>query len=872
MKNNTVFSMGVIPIALSLGLSASFSQKIYSQEKTSEKDNKIQIIGSHIKRSDAEGPSPVTIFDRQDIEQAGYNNLYQFLERIPTVGAGTFSTEGNSQDSTANGGAGVSLRGFGSDATLILINGRRVTISSFAESVVNNFVDINSIPMSAIEQIQILKDGASAIYGSDAVAGVINIVLRKDFISSEVSIGYGNTTDTDADERTVSGVFGFGDSMSNGTLIIDHFSNTALMNRDRGRLGTANQSPFGGEDFRSTRGFPGRYVVNGVTTIDPDCPDDRTSGASCVFDYGPFGFLIPAAERTGVMFLFDRELANGLEIFSEVSVQHNTSQAGGAATPLDGDAGLTVPASHPNNPFGEDIAIDRHRTVDAGPRRWSIESDNMRFVAGVRGFIGAWDWELSAQKGRSRSLQTGNRNQGWVRTDLLQQEIDAGRYNPFGGTYNPQSVIDAITTSLTRKGESHLTAFEGKFSGELFQMQHGNAAIATGFEYRDEDVSDVPDDQFQRGLIFGTESVSAKGSRDHWATYAELSLPLLEALEMQLALRYDDYSDFGSSTNPKVGIRWNPQDTLALRASWGTGFRAPSLAQVGLGPSQESRFFEDTYCNPAISPSTASFCTTPVGGSTDYTIIFSGNPQLEAEESESWNIGAIWDVNADLNISIDIWNITQDNKIDEGDVGAVYQQYCDPTPGEFNPQFCTRNPITNELSSVNNSYFNLTSQEAAGTDISVNYSMQLNGTGKLNFNLDYMFLSKFEKDNREWTGEYEYPEHRWTGRAEWLFDRWTASASINYIGEFEDTPDIDFDGSLDFDENRSRTVDAMTTVDVQVQYDTDYSATYSVGVSNLFDEDPPFAIGDGNNDLFGYVSGVHNPRGQFIYGKLTFRF
>ncbi|WP_144394778.1 TonB-dependent receptor [Pleionea sediminis] len=871
MNKTFLFSFKKIPILLSLSLVAS-SPFLANAAEEEEKENKIQIIGSHIKRSDAEGPSPVTIFDREDLDRSGYNNVHQFLERLPSIGSGTFSTEGNSQDSTANGGAGVSLRGFGSDATLVLINGRRVTISSFAESVVNNFVDINSIPMSAVEQIQILKDGASAIYGSDAVAGVINVVLRRDFVSSEVSLGYGNTTDTDADERTVSGVFGFGDSVSNATLIIDHFSNTALMNIDRGSLGTANQEPFGGMDFRSSRGFPGRYIVNGVTTIDPDCPADRAFGATCVFDYGPYSFLVPAAERTGMMFIFDRELASGVEIFGEVSFQHNTSEAGGAPTPLDGDAGLTVPSTHPNNPFGVDIAIDRHRTVDAGPRRWDIETDNMRFVAGVRGFIGVWDWELSAQKGRSRSLQTGTKSQGWVRTDLLQQEIDAGRYNPFGGTYNPASVIDAITTNLTRLGESHLTAFEGKSSGELFEMDSGMAALAVGFEYRDEKVIDSPDDQFQRGLIFGTESISAKGARDHWAAYTELSLPLTLDLELQLAVRHDDYSDFGSSTNPKVALRWTAQDNLSLRASWGTGFRAPSLSQVGLGPSQESRFFEDTYCNPNISPSTASFCSSPVGASTDYTIIFSGNPDLQAEESESVNIGVIWDISNTTNFSVDVWNITQDNKIDEGDVGLVYDLYCNPDPAEFDDRFCTRNPITNELSSVNNSFFNLTSQEASGVDFVFNHQMVLDGSGTINFNLDYMFLSKFEKDDRDWTGEYEFPEHRWIGRVEWTMNAWTAIASINYIGEFEDTPDIDFDGSLDFDQNKSRTVDAMTTVNVQVQYDTELSTTYSFGVRNLFDEEPPFAIGDGNNDLFGYVSGVHNPRGQFIFGKATYRF
>jgi outer membrane receptor for ferrienterochelin and colicin len=853
MKVKLPFKLSLIPLALTLSFGT-----VASAEDDASKDEKIQVIGSHIKRVDAQGPSPIQVFDREDIEKSGYNNLHQFLERLPISGSGTFSTRGNSQDSTGNGGAGISLRGFGVDATLVLINGRRVNISAFAEGVVNNFVDINSIPMSAIEKIEILKDGASAIYGSDAISGVVNIQLRKDFIGSEVSVGYGNTTDTDADERTVSGVFGFGDSVSNATFIFDYFSNSALMNKDRGRLGTANQEPYGGMDFRSSRGFPGRYVVNGVVTIDPNCPPDRAFGATCVFDYGSYNFLIPAAERVGAMFLFDRELSPGLEVFGEMSVQHNTSEAGGAPTPLDGDAGLTVPASHPNNPFGVDIAIDRHRTVDAGARRWDVESDNMRFVAGVRGFWGVWDWEVSATKARSRSLQTGDKTQGWIRTDLLQAEIDAGRYNPFGGTYNPQSVIDAITTSLTRRGESNLSAFEGKLSGELFEMSGGTAAVATGFEYRDEKVEDIPDDQFQRGLIFGTESVSAKADRYHWAVYSEFLFPLSETFELQAALRHDKYEFAGSSTNPKLAFRWAPTDTIAVRASWGTGFRAPSLAQIGLGPSQESRFFEDYLC------------TTCAPGATDYTIIFSGNPNLKPEESETINLGIAWDFAENWSMTADYWNITQDQKIGEGDVGAVYAQYC--VPGNVNPLYCQRNPITGELSSVNNTFFNLSSQEATGLDIALNHTLRLDSIGDIRLGLDWMYLIEFQKDDRDWTGEYQFPQYRWNAVAEWSRNAWAVTAWLNYVGEFEDQPDFDFDGSLDFDQYTTRKVDSMITLDLQVQYNTSNSFTYSLGVSNLFDEEPPFAVGDGNNDLYGYVQNVHSPRGRFLYGKATFRF
>ncbi|GAB3021245.1 TonB-dependent receptor [Bowmanella dokdonensis] len=828
---------------------------------------RIEVTGSRIKRTDLEGPSPVYMITNEDIANLGFDNLQQVLERLPVAGAGTFSTRGNSQDSTANGGAAISLRGFGADATLVLINGRRVAISAFAESIVNSFVDINSIPVAAIERIDILKDGASAIYGSDAVAGVVNIVLKKDFVGTELSAGYGSATGPSYDEKTFSAVWGTGNEDGNATLILDYFNNSALDNSELGRFGTANQEPYGGMDFRSSRGYPGRFVVDGQTVIDPDCPPEKSFGQTCVYDYGPHSIAIPAAERLGMILQMNKMITDDLELFSEIAVQHNTSEAGGAATPLDEDAGLTVPADHPDNPFGQDIGIGRYRTVDAGNRRWDIESDTMRVVAGLRGSFDSWEWEVSAQKGRSRSLQTGDRSQGWVRTDLLQQEIDAGRYNPFGGVTNPQSVIDAITTSLVRRGESHLTSYDAHITGDLFEFDGRTVAIAAGYEYREEDVSDIPDDQFQRGLIFGTESVSAQASRDQWAAYVELSVPLADTLELQLAGRHDDYSDFGSTTNPKVAMRWSPTDSISVRASWSEGFRAPSLAQIGLGPSQESQFFVDTFRCPVQDEDN------PACASTDYTIVFAGNPDLEAEESETWNIGAIWAIDTGIDIGIDVWSITQDNKIDEVPFGDVYEAEC----GNQNSTVCVRlAPLPGQslgpLSRINNTFFNVSSQEAQGVDLSAHYLLDMSDLGELKLSLEWSYMTNFEKDGREWTGEYEYPEHRWVSTLDWTRGDWSATAAFSYVGEFEDTPDIDFDGTLDFETNESRMVDSQLLLDLQVRYAYSQQWSFALGMNNALDEEPPFAIGDGDDDLYGYASKVHSPRGRYLYGKVTYSF
>lgn len=864
---------GGVTAALVLTLSSGPASLAVAQDEQLEE---VVVTGSRIGRaSDFESPSPISTFDREYIDNSGYLNLNQLLEKIPATGNGTFSTRGNNQDSTANGSAAVSLRGLGADATLVLVNGRRVAIGSFAESVTTNFVDINSIPVAAIERVEILKDGASAVYGSDAVAGVVNIVLRNNFEGLEFTVGYGDTSESDSAETTLSAIWGTGGDDGNVTIIFDYFQNDSLFNAERPKLATADQSSRGGQDFRSSRGFPGTFIVDGMTMVDPSCPPERDVGV-CVFDYGPFNVLIPESERTGLMLLGNRNLGGDVELFTEIAVQHNNSIAQGAPTPLDDSAGLTVPSTHPNNPFvstNPTIDVFRFRPVDAGPRQWSIETDNLRLLLGLRGEINDWNWEVAASRGRSESLQTGSRSQGWVRTDLLQAELNAGTYNIFGTTFNSPDVLDRIRTSLVRQGNSDLETFDATVSGPIFDMTAGPALIAAGVEYREESISDIPDDQFQRGLIFGTESVSAAAARDNWSAFVEFSFPLLENLELQVAGRHDDYSDFGGTTNPKVAVRWDINDQIGVRGSWGQGFRAPSLAQIGLGPSQESLFFMDTF-GCAINPT---YCAT-----TDYLVIFSGNPDLEAEESETFNLGVSISPIDNLKLSFDYWDITQEKKIDDVPFGFLYNSFCNvqsstvcvrgtPQPGE----------ALGALQSVSTSFVNIGEQSASGVDLSGTYTMEM-GDGTLDLNLYYAYLIDFDRVEldssgmnfvtRPLAGEYEYPESRWSLSGNYAVGDWTFFTQLDYVGEFEDTPDIDFDGTLDFDTNTSRIVDSYLTVNAQVSYSGFRNTRLILGADNLFDEEPPFAIGDGDSDLYGYVQSQHSPRGMYWYLRANFSY
>ena len=870
-------------IRLAIGGAFGMTTVLAAPLAIAQDDQEIVVVGSRIGHgSDFESSSPVVTVNREAIENSGYNNLQELLEKLPASGNGTFTTRVNNQDSTANGAAAVSLRGLGADATLVLVNGRRVAISSFAADVTTNFVDINAIPVAAIERIEVLKDGASAVYGSDAVAGVVNIVLRKDFEGFEVSGSYGSTTRSGLDEQSASAIWGTGSDEGNVTLIFDYYKNSTLGNAEVSSLDTADLRSRGGPDLRSSRSSPGLFLIDaGLATeteiVDPSCPADRLNGI-CRYDYAPVNLLIPEAERTGLLLLGHRDIGSNVEVFTEIGAQHNRSISQGAATPLDETAGMTVPVNV-NRPSwmpagAQTVLIERLRIIEAGPRQFDIETDNLRMVLGLRGKVGDWDWDVAGQRARSESQQTADRDQGFIRTDFLQQQINAGTYNPYGGVTNSQDVIDAVSTSLVRQGHSDLTAAEANITGSLFDMPAGAVRMAAGVEYREESISDVPDDQFQRGLIFGTESVSAAGSRDIKSAYVEFSVPLLDNLEAQVAGRYDDYSDFGDTTNPKLALRWAVTDQFALRASWAEGFRAPSLAQIGLGPSLVSQFFTDTLrcIDQGLDPNDPVACP-----ELDYLIQFGGNPNLSAEKSESYNVGAVWRPSAAFNSSVDFWDIKQKNKIDRVPFQFTYAQNCN----DQNSTICLRGaPLAGDtlgpLNRLLNGFTNIGQQSAQGIDLAAAYTAEIGGA-TATFSLDYSHLLEFHQvtldstglafETRDLTGEYEYPEDRFTLGSNWAFGDWGANAIVNYVGSFRDFRELPVATG-----DTTRSVGAFVTANLQFTYTGFKNVKFALSIDNALDEKPPFAIGDGDDDVFGYVSSQHDPRGRFWSFKTTYTF
>jgi len=863
-------------IALAVSSALLVSQSAYVLAADNESLERIEVTGSHIKRLGMEGPSPISSISSEDIKNTGVTDLIGLFTKLPMAGQGTFSTQGNSSDNTSNGGSSVSLRGLGADSTLILVNGRRVSVSPFANNIETAFVDINNIPLAAIKRVDILKDGASATYGSDAIAGVINIILRDDMEGAEIAVKYGDTTDGGGEEKNISIVWGNSTDTTRHTFTLDYFDREEILYSDRDYSRSANQKALRpndafATDFRSSSGFPGTIALRSDSTNRvPDtfgndvCPAADIVGNLCRYDYAPVMTSVSATERASFIYMGKYDINDDLRAFVELNGQHSKTTIRGAGSPsfnelfMDGDNVNHPFADMPTHEFFQQDLTMRRRMVDIGNREKRVTSDYYRSVFGLQGELDDWSWELAYNYIKSSSTERGVN--GFPNSRRTQEAIDSGLWNPFEPSTNTQEALDYIETTTSRIGKSTSKSIDGKISGALMEMDSGELGLAVGFEYREDAISDNPDDQFLRGEVFGTEATQANGSRDNTAIFGELAIPVLDTLEVQVAVRYEDYSDFGTTTDPKVAFIWQPTDSLSLRGSYGTAFRAPSLHQIGLGNTDESPNLVDTVrCNAVGNINKA--CEPQ-----EYTAILSGNKALGPEESTSYNLGVIYQITESFDFSVDYYDYDIENVITKDTQFKFSTLGNDPAVVERLPSNLAGDP--GEVVRIFDQFENIGNVTTSGLDIEANYALT-SDLGDFNFSyvLNYVLSYEDARPNADGSmridtqeGDFEQPEVRWTFNTLWIKDDWNASLAVNYIGEFKQDAAVFQEGMGD--------IDSWTTVDTTVNYIGIEQTTLSLGVTNLFNEEPPFSY----HDFMGFVNSTHNSQGRFVYVKATYEF
>jgi iron complex outermembrane recepter protein len=864
-----------LAVLQTLGVSVAMGATTHANAQTvaPAKIEKIQVTGSNIKRVDQEGSSPVVILTRQDIAKSGATSTSEVLRSLTGQSGGSF--EERSFGTFAPGSAGISLRGLGQSATLVLVNGRRVAGYGFAQNAQDAFVDLNSLPLAAIERVEVLKDGASAIYGSDAIAGVVNVILRKDFDGVELTAFYGGAnsksqvnSNWDAKETKLTATVGYGNVAKdrfNVMASVDYFERTHVILKDRSFSRTADLRSRGGVDARSPASPTGTVFnyVTGLYQALPGCPaaDLQVSagGSICKFNFNQFATVIPGAKRIGITTNANIELTPTVNLFGDLSFNQSKSHSEFAPVP----AAVPLSAGAPGSPVpSADIFVLR-RLIEFGPRLADTESKTTRALVGIKGNYTGWDWETAYSYSKSDvEGNDGNR----VRADLLSAAIGNGTFQ--FGRLNPSSVSDPLrfTPNATRKGVSTYKSFDVKGTTEITQLAGGALGLAIGAERRSQSIADTPDERVVRGLSSRETATAASGSRNEWSVFAEVGIPFAKGWDAQVAVRHDAYQGTPSSTNPKFAISWRPTTNLLVRTSYTTGFRAPGLQELYVAPTTTQVSIVDSRrCRAGVA---AACGATQTNGRTG------GNPNLKPEESKSYNIGFVWDVTQSLTASIDFYRVPQTNRIASNaqfvvdnetnpPVGASVTRAASPAPG-----------VPGRITLITSPFINVSSQEVQGADLDLSYRMSLGSYGKLKLSTSvayYDYLKQSSAPNAPavnviGTGGqgFSYSRVRSRTQAEWGVGDWNNILVMSYDRAYKE----DDVAKLAVDPNALRTVAAYTTFDTQVAYSGFKGIKLIGGIRNLLDKDPPFKA----NSTEGYDVERDNPRGRFFYVQVNYAF
>lgn len=880
---------------------------------------RIEVTGTMIKRADSETPAPVTVISREDIERAGATTIDELLRMDPSSGVGGLDDLGTGNGFAA-GTASISLRGMGSAATLVLINGRRITPASVVDvnSGKSTIFNVNSIPMSAIERIEILKSGASSLYGSDALAGVVNIILRNDYTGRLIEVNARQRADGLFKQHTVSGTLGFGDLEQDGFNVL---VGAELHKRDAVTVGEkpdlVRQDLYGPLYNRlaasSSSAWPGNlYTYNNGSSgsfrgmLSEACPttgpvSSTVSTLRCLWDSSRYLPYTGEQER-GALFLrgafkLGTDTTVSAELMASQTRNTYTDSPGSRTESLStwGDGagntvqfmGLALPADHPDNPTrlaSADSPVQlanssggftsytrptvlglRYRFADI-PEVDRTRAKNARLVLGLTTVLGDWDVESGFLHHEQKNSKTLN---GRFSMSGLNQALTDGSYR-FGGV-NSAAVRAQISPAITDGGKSTTTSLDARGSRSIGKLDGGLAMLGVGAEVRHESFEVNPDPLMVAGDIIGRGISEANGSRNVAAAYAELQLPLIKGLETQTALRAENYSDFGSAITAKVGAKYKLSSALSVRGSWANGFRAPSLSQV----TKSSVFaFSSGLRDPKLCPTVSS---SNVHCSLSLSTVSTSNPDLKPEKSDSYTLGVLFEPTRDTEVVVDGWYIER-----RGEVDRLSSQEMLNRQDEF-PNGVLRLPGTvpgelGQVYQVRRSYMNLAQSSTSGIDLELSQRVRMGEWGdlRLKFGGTHLLSRKEQVEagqpTYETVGYYEVPRNRYKVSASWTIGAWSTTLSYNVQSAFQSFDAGDSCDQTLIDANRADLcrIKSWKTADLSVGYKGFKGMRINLSVRNLADSRPPFDPNEA--DETGVSSAVANALGRYFSLSLSYEF
>lgn len=856
---------------------------------------RIEVTGSRIKRTDMESASPLVVISSEDIASQGFNSTQDVLDSLTQNSGGSLTQQESFGFTPA--ASGVNLRGAGLGRTLTLIDGKRVAKYPFAAGGTQNFTDTSNIPVGAIERIEILTTGASAIYGSDAMGGVINIILKKNVEDTIINAYVSDTDHGGRATNKISLVTGSSDDNSSMLLFVEHEKRDRLKASDRWSLGSdlawdhraGSYSGYGASLWESkVTSATGRDQF--VATSD-NCTDLGFIESNGVCSYNRAGDrqLLPDQERTSLMVKFTNELSDNHQLFGRVDYTHATVEQRIEAMAIGDDflfnvSGNDVTLSSKARPelsktydkataFGGDFAGQgdgtyyyRRRAAEFGPRAGDFTTDNFSAVFGLQGYLTddigyETSWSLSRQR-------IDKEESGYATIN--------GYFDYLNSCVNGCSQLDAISQDQLdmasyqpyQKGQSTLVSWTFGINGDLFELDAGTVQYAAGIEMNREWFYDRSDVFSQRGEILTTGGSSGQGSRKQYAGYAELSIPVVDKLTATLAGRYDYYddaSDVGGAFSPQVALEYRPVNELLLRALWAKTFRAPDMQRLFGEPTTAYANITD-FQQCALDGVDSVACAKDPSNTISANVIAGANPDLEEEKGENWNLGLVYNP-GNFDVSVDWWHVEIDNIVTALGASYVMQKH------DKYANMIDRDAVTGEVT-INTQAINLSNRTLEGVDMAVGYTLDTAAAGTFKFRLEGSYQSKWEEQldasSPVESSFYEGGIPRWRANftTKWMpTDDLAITAMVKYIADHKGAYASEFFGkATDFDTR----VDAHTEVNTNIAYNLTDNVKVAAGVNNLFDAKPE--VDNTYKQWPFFDSGYYNPIGREFYASAELRF
>ncbi|QBF81582.1 TonB-dependent receptor [Shewanella maritima] len=829
--------------------SVAFTGSAFAEE---EKVERIEVTGSRIKQVDMETSSPVTVLSAADIALTGEKTVADVLNNSSINAFGSWRGM-SGYGSGASATSSINMRGLGSQATLVLLDGRRMPGTSSSSGTT---ADTSQIPTAIVERIEILRDGASAVYGSDAVAGVINIITKKEFDGVQLDYSTEMPDVEGGESSRFSLSAGYNTDKGNITFTYEYYDTASVMDKD---IWDLNNPAYNAYSLFSSVPNGSYHDGNGWVNYSNSemCEQtenvvDRTDGnnvGQCRYSYGAVTKLFGDMTRNSFMTNFSYSLTDDIQFRGRGSASLSETETRYAGTPVSTNYPV-MSADNPFNPVGEDMTVYM-RSVQIGERDTLTETNNYDFLGGLVGYTDVGngiDWEINAQVSGST---TNSFNYNLINDNIIQSEIDTGKYDIFNYSgmeydeWNQQmtALYSAAAHTGVYQGKFDSTQIDGLASTLLYEGDDVSVAMVVGAEYEMINFKQTSDPESAAGIISGgSGGDDVNAERDRTAAYTEFQVGLPGNVDISAAIRYEKYDQSGTLTGaegqvtnsstfdavvPKLGVSWRPIDELLIRASYGDSFRAPNMGEMFSSQSLSFETAHDvTYCNENPDDD---YC----GTGQQHKTWFGGNPNLEAEEGNSLTLGAVWNVTDAWSVELSYYDITYDNKIEAISVTDILRDELLNGGSDF----VTRG-ADGKIEYIESGYVNMASVETSGFDFATAYNFETN-YGDFNLKLDMTHVLEFveqanaESDKIDSAGVQDYPQWRGNFAAAWYYNDWNAAWTTVYIGSQSGQywRDLGYDYIIDtpnyFKHN------------LQVGYTHDWNGTITVGVNNVFDEEAP---------------------------------